>query len=87
MTILSPLAEVARAVRIGDLQAAEKALDRLDDFGGAVASGRAAAVRRDPPLPPIDQTELMKAEDWGNLSKPIFPDRGHRPTKKKRRRK
>lgn len=64
--ILSPLAEVARAVRVGDLTAAEKALDRLDDYGGAVARGRAEA-RRDPPLPPlpVDSIAMIAEEKAG----------------------
>lgn len=69
MTVLSPIAEIARAARVGDLDAINFALDGMHGREHEVLKGRIAAdrqLRRDPPPPPVDHSSLAKAESWGS---------------------
>lgn len=88
MTRLSGIAEIARAARVGDLDAINDALDGMRDYSFQVLRGRSAAdreMRRDPPLPPVDQTELARVENWHYPSmRPAEPAK--KPARVKRRR-
>ena len=88
----SPLSSLAYAVRMGDLSAAEVALDDLAvDSPMAVLRGKAAADkerRRDPPLPPlpVDNLQLVAAERARSTG-PFFPssyDKAKAPKRKGR---
>ena len=65
MTTLSSIAEISRAARVGDLDAVNAALDRMDWAATEIMRGRAVADRGDdPPLPPleVDSIALIAAE-------------------------
>jgi hypothetical protein len=83
MTALSPIAEVARAVRLGDLEAADAALDALHHYREDVLTGRTAAnhaTRRDPPLPPlaVDSLAMVAEEQASPRLWRTKPKRQHR---------
>lgn len=67
MSLLSPIGEIAKLARLGDVAAINDVLDGMHGKEYEVQRGRAAAdrlLRRDPPLPPVDQNELAKVEGW-----------------------
>lgn len=80
MTPLSPIAEIARAARDGDLAAINAVLDAMTgDKAAEVVRGRFAAVQSAPaePLPPlpVDSLAMIAAEaaPRGGYLAPRFP--------------
>lgn len=69
MRARTPLAEIARAARKGDLNAINFVLDGMWDKTEEIVFGRAVADRelgRDPALPPIvEHSTLATKEGWG----------------------
>lgn len=83
MSALSPLGEIARAARIGDMAAINAALDAHHNRE-AVLAGRAAADRerrRDPPLP---ETESLAIGPGQPPLPTIYPGRAVHKTRRRK---
>lgn len=76
------ITEIAKQAKIGDLEAINKLLDGAQDYHHAILMGRIQAdkaLRRDPPLPPLAEDQLVEIARRQALPRPTW--------KKKRARK